>query len=214
MNWPARFPGPIWLASRSPRRRAMLEEAGLDVRVIITDFDDAALRPGDAAADQWVTELAQLKAQRAKEVLLHNEAAGLQSAGVTGTVLGADTVCVAPSGGGGEILGQPRDAHDARRMMQMLRNAEHRTITGVCLLALDRDDRQVLCDSATVSIGGLSDEQIDRYVLSKEWRGKAGAYNLSERIEAGWPIECAPGSDPATVMGLPMRRLKALLGIG
>ena len=47
------------------------------------------------------------------------------------------------------------------------------------------------------------------YVAGGEWRGKAGAYNLSERIQAGWPIECK--GDPTTVMGLPMRKLSRLL---
>jgi len=65
--------------------------------------------------------------------------------------------------------------------------------------------RWLVADRAVVRVGPISDEQIEAYVASGEWRGKAGAYNLSERIEAGWPIECL--GDPTTVMGLPMRRL-------
>jgi predicted house-cleaning NTP pyrophosphatase (Maf/HAM1 superfamily) len=54
-------------------------------------------------------------------------------------------------------------------------------------------------------IGELQEEQIQEYVASGAWRGKSGGYNLADRIEAGWPIECE--GDPATVMGLPMVKL-------
>ena len=186
---------PIWLASRSPRRKLMLENAGVDVRVIVPDVDDAQLRRGNVSPVVWVMALAYLKARHAHAML-----------GTTlspqGTVLGADTVCVSS---GGEILGQPRDADDARRMLITLRNAEHQTITGVCLLPLNRNERIMFCDAAIVRVGELSDQQIEKYIASNDWRGKAGAYNLSERVDAGWPIECT--GDPATVMGLPMRRL-------
>ena len=46
--------------------------------------------------------------------------------------------------------------------------------------------------------------------LASQWRGKAGAYNLADRVADGWPIECE--GDPTTVMGLPMRRLTEALG--
>jgi septum formation protein len=59
-----------------------------------------------------------------------------------------------------------------------------------------------------VTWGDVDDDAIDEYVASGQWRGKAGGYNLEERLEAGWPIECE--GDPTTVMGLPMRRLAAM----
>lgn len=201
---------PLWLASRSPRRKLMLEEAGFDVRVQPADFDDAALQPAGASFANWVVGLAYLKAWRVADLvrgvgdrmaLWANE---WSSFGREGTVLGADTVCVH----GCEALGQPRDADDARRMLRCLRNAQHQTITGVCLISLATGERTLLFDSATVTVGDVTDDEIEQYVASGEWRGKAGAYNLSERIAAGWPIACA--GDPATVMGLPMRRLKKL----
>jgi septum formation protein len=203
---------PIWLASRSPRRRQMIADAGLDVRAIPPDIDDAALRPGRVTPDQWVMALAYLKARRAVESLSSPGSPASPSPGTVGTILGADTVCVLPSG---EILGQPRHAHDARRMLRDLRDSEHQTITGVCLLPLCGDDRFgtriMFVDRAAVRIGKLTDRQIEQYVNSGEWRGKAGAYNLSERVEAGWPIQCV--GDPATVMGLPMQKLRRDFGL-
>ena len=63
-------------------------------------------------------------------------------------------------------------------------------------------------DQATVTWGDIDMSEVDQYIDSEQWRGKAGGYNLQDRIDAGWPITCA--GDPATVMGLPMRRLHEL----
>jgi len=205
---------PLWLASRSPRRQLMLAKLPIEVRVHPPDVDDAALRPGDVTPEIWVMALAYLKARRVADLLrgVARQYGGWwdrwSDHGVTGTVLGADTVCVAEQ----TLLGQPRDADDAVAMLRLLRGAEHRTITGVCLLALATGTRWLFCDSTLVRIGPVSDLQIQQYIASGDWRGKAGAYNLSERIAAGWPIECI--GDPATVMGLPMQRLEGILGIG
>lgn len=200
--------GPLWLASRSPRRRQMLIEAGYQINVFPADLDDANLRSGQVSPINWVMALAYLKARRVADLLrgsLHDYAAwwdewaGYRKAGV---VLGADTVCVRRD----EILGQPRDETDACRMLHALADGEHETITGVCVLPLDSAHRIFLFDRAVVHVGALSEPQIAQYIATGDWRGKAGAYNLSERIDAGWPIECH--GDPATVMGLPMRKLK------
>jgi septum formation protein len=175
----------------------MLEDLGVKLQVRPPDFDDAVLQRGHVSPGWWVVALAYLKARRVAD-LLHESVS-------RGVVLGADTVCVL----GDEILGQPRNADDARRMLRLLRNGRHETITGVCLIDLSSSGRTFLFDRALVHVGDVTDAQIDQYIASNDWRGKAGAYNLSERIEAGWPIECL--GDPATVMGLPLRKLKAIL---
>lgn len=205
---------PLWLASRSPRRKLMLAELPIELRICPPDLDDAALRPGDVSPELWVMALAYLKSRRVVDLLrcVADQYAlwwgHWSDHGGSGTVLGADTVCVA----GAMLLGQPRDEDDARRMLKMLANAEHRTITGVCLMALATGRRCLFCDSTVVRIGALSEAQIEQYIASGDWRGKAGAYNLSERIAAGWPIEYI--GDPATVMGLPMKRLERMLNSG
>lgn len=174
----------------------MLRDAGLHATAFPADIDDGCLRHGDVPPEWWVMALAYFKARRVADTLR-------SSGDHSGMVLGADTVCAV----GRMVLGQPRDADDARRMLRLMRGREHRTLTGVCLLPLARRDyRLIVFDAAIVRVGEVSEPQIDAYVASGEWRGKAGAYNLSERIAAGWPLSCV--GDPTTVMGLPMQRLE------
>ncbi len=79
---------------------------------------------------------------------------------------------------------------------------EHEVVSGLALLCPKSGRRLLASDTARVWVGALSAPQIDDYVASGMWQGKAGAYNLTERIAAGWPIRYE--GDPATIMGLPM----------
>lgn len=190
-------PGSLWLASGSPRRRALLAEAGIVAEVRAPDIDDGMLRPGRVRPMHWVAALAYLKARRVADAL--------HAAGDRGLVLGADTVCVVD----GRILGQPADAETATSMLRSMRDRDHETWTGVCLLRLERRSRLLFADRAVVRLGAIDDDEVDRYVRSRGWVGKAGGYNLAERLEAGWPLECR--GDPTSVMGLPMERLQRWL---
>ncbi len=184
----------LYLASRSPRRRRMLHEAGVQARIRPAEIDDGRLDPGDAVPAHWVMALAYLKGRWVADDLALGKDHG-------GFVLAADTVCVH----GGRILGQPNSAEAARRMLGFLRDDVHETLTGVCIISLENFRRRLLADRAIVHCGSISDDEVDDYIDSGQWRGKAGGYNLKDRIDAGWPIECQ--GDPDTVMGLPMRRL-------
>ncbi len=180
------------LASRSPRRRQLLDEAGVAHEARPADLDDGDLTDSGSDPTQWVAALAYLKARRVAD-----SAAGR-------AVLGADTVVIKD----GAVIGQPRDAAHAREIILALREGEHRVATGVALLRPGAP-RLLFVDVARVRVGAVPDAEIDAYLASDAWRGKAGAYNLNERQDAGWPLTCE--GDPATVMGLPMRRLRALL---
>ncbi|MEM8757108.1 MAG: Maf family protein [Planctomycetota bacterium] len=183
----------LLLASRSPRRRAMLTQAGIEFGLARTTLDDGGLMPGNVPPEHWVTALAYLKAAYAARL-----------APTETVVIGADTLCATDSG----LLGQPRDADHARGMIRAMQNARHRVITGVALVTAD-GRRTTLTDAAAVRVGRITDEQIESYLATDAWRGKAGAYNLADRQAAGWPITVT--GDPDTVMGLPMRRLPALI---
>lgn len=192
---PRKFPR-VHLASQSPRRRELLSSHGVEHDASHPGIDDGLLTQGNVSAREWVASLAYLKA-----------AAGARS-GAKGPVLGADTVCVKD----GDLLGQPADEADARRMIQLLENCSHEVVTGVALFWPDSGRREIFVDEAVVHVGDIGEARIDEYLCTGQWQGKAGAYNLSERIEAGWPITYE--GDPSTVMGLPMiallRRLERI----
>ena len=179
----------LHLASQSARRRELLARHGVEHDAAHPGIDDGQLSPGNVSADQWVASLAYLKA-----------VAGAQAA-KSGPVLGADTVCVVD----GEMLGQPDDADDASRMIRLVENRAHEVVTGVALVWPGEARREIFVDRAVVSVGQIGEGRINEYIASGQWQGKAGAYNLSERMAAGWPITFS--GDPSTVMGLPMRAL-------
>lgn len=186
----------VLLASRSPRRVELLTQAGVDFIVAQPALNDADLDPGSRSADQWVAAMAYLKAAAALRQKLHLAAPAHRAVGV---VLGADTVVA----DGDEIIGQPRDEADARRIIRQLADADHDVLTGVAMLCPKTSRRELFIDRATVHVGRIDDRAIEEYVASGLWRGKAGAYNLAERIAAGWPIRFE--GDPGTIMGLPVR---------
>lgn len=195
------------LASRSPRRRQILTEQGLEHDTIDSGVDDSTLEPGRVGPETWAAALAYLKAAAGAE----------RSAGAV--VLGADTVCVKD----GHIVGQARDEAEASRILRSLESARHDVVTGVALVwgtrrtaacqdvarPPHRSHRRIFTDRARVRIGAIGEGRLREYVVSGEWRGKEGAYNLSERLEAGWPIEFE--GDPGTIMGLPTRTLLRVL---
>ncbi len=202
----------LYLASQSPRRRQLLTEAGFDHCAMSPGVDDADLHPpGGLSPAVWVAGLAHLKARAGVETLRR------QGSWHEGDVLiGADTVCVgSDSAGEPQILAAPRDANEARVMLDHWQEREHQVLTGVCILsaraAPGREDghRHIFVDRAWVRWGRVPAHAIDEYLATAQWTGKAGAYNLSERLAAGWPITF--DGDPTTIMGLPMRRLAPLL---
>jgi septum formation protein len=120
-------------------------------------------------------------------------------------IIAADTLVQSQ----GQILSKPANADDAATMIRQIRGRSHHVHTGLTLLDPINGARQVCADCAQVDVGDITDEAISNYVASGQWKGKSGGYNLAERISAGWPINVV--GDPATVMGLPIARLRTLL---
>ncbi len=189
----------LFLASSSPRRRFLLDQAGVDYQHADPAIDDSTLSPGEVTPQQWVASLAFLKASAGIAQLPEPEPDDQW------LVLGADTLVVQD----GQLIGQPRDADHAREIIELLANNTHQVHTGVALLDPRKGDRHMFVDTASVTVGDIPGREISAYVNSNQWRGKAGAYNLHERIEAGWPITYR--GDPTTIVGLPMGRLLPLL---
>lgn len=191
--------GRVLLASRSPRRTELLTGAGISHEARHPGFDDAVLEPGVVTPAQWVAALAYLKAWSM-----------WRSGTCTGfdVVLGADTACVLD----GRMIGTPRDAAEARGMIEGFLDREHEVVTGVALIDVRTGTRRVFAERARVRMGHVDEEEIARYIATDLWKGKAGAYNLEERVRAGWAL--AWDGDPGTVMGLPIQRVSRMLREG
>lgn len=189
---------PIILASRSPRRRQLLEEFGFGAHEAAHPrFEDAALKPATQNPAAWVASLAYLKAwAKAGEP-------GARSR----VVIGADTACLMD----GQLIGTPTTPQEAEAMIRGFVGREHEVLTGVAVVDCRAAEpvRYIFTDTARVRLGRLSEEQISAYVASGAWQGKAGGYNYREALAAGWPLSHT--GDMTTIMGLPMDRLTPLL---
>ena len=194
----------IILASNSQRRRELL--AGLDVNFevkVLNGIDESY--PDDLDAYQVAEFIAQKKAE-AYRSLLDNEESSL----VENLVLTADTVVVAPAAdeqndqeGKGIILGKPKTADDAVRMLRMLSGKTHHVVTGVCLTT--KDEQRHFSVTTEVSFKELTDWEINYYISHYRPFDKAGAYGIQEWI--GY-IGCTGlNGSYFNVMGLPVQRI-------
>ena len=182
------------LASKSPRRAEILRAVGWQFESIAANIDETRARDEDAVS--YVKRLAKTKAEK-----IHAQV-------VTGIVLGADTTVVV----NGEILEQPHDVEDARRMLHLLNNKWHEVLTGVALVSDGTQDGSdsVLVDHelTRVRFGEMSDAEIDWYISTGEPFGKAGAYGIQGH--AALFIEEIQG-DYFNIVGLPIRLVYELL---
>lgn len=193
------MPPPVLiLASRSPRRAALLREAGYYFVQDDPPFHDPPQpeQTGDPAA--LARSLAAMKA------LSLRDARAAAAAGATSgeVILSADTVCV---DAGGTVVGQPADRDDARRILISFMGVGHRVVTGVALLGVKDVHPDTFSDAADVRMHRVPDAELETYLDTQQWQGKAGAYNLFDRRAAGWVIDVH--GDPSTVVGLPMKVL-------
>lgn len=190
----------VILASGSPRRRSILSAAGVRFEVMVPAIDDALLPADGSDPARMVMGLAWFKARQVDRDCVR----AFPGAGPR-WIVAADTMCF----DGDEPIGKPADAPGARRMVASFEGRSHEVLTGVCVLDRRTGSRRILSDAATVSLGRLPAGELDAYVDSGDWRGKAGGYNYADRVAAGWPLACA--GDPETVMGLPSRLVVPLL---
>jgi len=179
------------LASRSPRRRELLSEAGYRFEVI-PPGDEAE---GDVSAAE---DPAQLVAR-----LAYQKAADVARRVAAGVIVACDTVAEC----GGRILGKPADEADARRMLHALRGREHRVLSGLCLWRMPGGEPRVRVAITTLRLDPLADAEIDDYLASGAWRGKAGAFGYQDRL--GW-VHVLEGSQ-SNVVGLPLELLREML---
>jgi septum formation protein len=184
------------LASASPRRQELLRNAGIAFTVQASGIDEAPLE-GESP-------------RGCAERLARNKARAIFRIRPEDYVLGADTIVVVDK----QMLGKPRDAADAARMLRMLSGRMHEVITGVCVIKpvaggqLSVASEDVRSESTWVTMGALSDKEIRAYVATGEPMDKAGAYAI-QGIASRW-IPRIEG-DYSNVMGLPVSLVYRIL---
>ena len=175
----------IILASNSPRRKELLVGLGIDFEVRVKSGINE-----DFPATLKATEIAEyISVQKAEAY----------SVGANELLITADTVVIA----GNDILGKPKDADDARRMLHEISGRTHQVVTGVCLKTRERVSRfSVVTD---VTFKQLADEEIDYYIKVYRPFDKAGAYGIQEWI--GYVGVTGIRGSYFNVMGLPVQRI-------
>lgn len=179
------------LASASPRRRALMGVLGLDFTVQVSDCDEQM--DTQQPITQLVTGLALQKAQAV--------AAAVPEPAV---VLGADTVVAC----GQQVLGKPKDAADARRMLHMLSGRTHSVYTGFALVRTADGKTITDCEESRVTFKTLTDSEIDAYIAAGEPMDKAGAYSIQGTASSF--VRRLDG-DYNNVVGLPLYKLSKYL---
>ena len=148
----------IILASQSPRRKELLEKCGYPFLIDVADIDETINTENDLKE-----EIRLLSIRKAKEVLKRHKDA---------IVIGSDTIVVVDK----EILGKPHSEEEAKEMLQKLSNHTHEVITGIAILSNKREYSNT--STSYVTFEELSEEEIEKYVETKEPMDKAGAYAI------------------------------------
>lgn len=177
----------IILASKSPRRRQLLADAGFEF-TLADNIDVEEVYPANLAAEEVAEFLSNLKADAYPTALAANE-----------VLITSDTVVVAE----GQVLGKPTNYEDAFRMIRLMSGKMHKVITAVCIRTATQ--KISFSDECDVFFDDLTDEEISFYVNHYRPYDKAGAYGIQEWI--GYVgIKKIEGSF-FTVMGFPIHRV-------
>jgi septum formation protein len=177
----------IILASASPRRRELMEQAGYEFEIQVSHKEETYVSETPA---EIVKELALLKA---KDIAEQNVQQDL-------IVIGADTVVAYE----GRILGKPKSREDAFDMIQSFQGDKHQVYTGVAILHYGQDGREEIINHAVktdVYVNAMTEEEIWRYIDSDNVMDKAGSYG----IQSGFAIHIEKiEGDYFNVVGLPI----------
>ena len=177
------------LASNSPRRLELLQQIGISPEVSPSQVNEE-LWDHQIPPELLVQKLAIAKAQDVYEPSFD------------GIILGADTIVLSQN----EILEKPKDQADARRMLSLLSGNTHEVLTGIALLYENTIQSDVV--RTNVTFRNLSEEEIDLYLQTDEWRDKAGGYGIQGR---GALLASSIQGCYNNVVGLPISRLGEML---
>lgn len=182
------------LASGSPRRKEIMEQAGYSFEIRVSEKEERYL---STEPDEVVKELALLKAE---DIAEQTECKSL-------IVIGADTVVAHR----GKILGKPKSDEDAFSMIQEIQGEVHFVYTGVAILAFDSNGTRTVINDAVetkVFVDAMTEEEIRSYLATGEHRDKAGSYGIQGKFAPY--IEKIEG-DYYNVVGLPISYIRKAL---
>lgn len=183
----------IQLASKSPRRRELLDQIGVRYRTV--DVDVPEEHETGESPETYVSRLALSKARAGVHRVVENQV-------FNGPTLGADTIVVC----GDEILEKPQSFVDFKRMMSALSGNYHCVMTAVALCV---DGRELLnCSSTQVRFRKISEEEMVAYWQTEEPRDKAGGYAI-QGLGAVFVVEII--GSYSGVVGLPIETLTPML---
>ncbi|MEE8388137.1 MAG: Maf family protein [Acidiferrobacterales bacterium] len=183
----------VYLASASPRRRQLLQQAGVHFQVILPDIDEVV--KSKESAEEFVMRMALEKAQAGLALVIKENRP-------LAPVLGADTCIVLEN----EIIGKPGSRAEGIRMLTRLAGRSHEVLTGVALVE-EENIQQALSRSRVVFVP-LSAKEIEDYWESGEPVGKAGAYAIQGK--AGAFVERIEGSYTG-IVGLPLNDIVSMI---
>jgi len=181
------------LASGSSGRRDLLRRAGYVFEVMPSGVDE----PDGSGVTDPRRHVAELAWQKAAAVARRVEA---------GLVLAADSVGWL----NGKVIGKPRDADHARRILTELSGTRHELWTGVCLWARPSDWQLCWQEASLVEMQRLSEEELSRYLESLAWQDKSGAYAIQEQDD---PFLQVVSGTVSNVVGLPLETLAEALAL-
>jgi len=195
----------VILASSSPRRRQLLRDGGIDFQAVSPPIHEPA---GD--------QLSRLSPSQQAEALAYFKARTVAEQFPEAMVLGADTIVAAADG---RVLGKPAGPQQAREMIEQLSGTRHAVTTGVALLGprpgprplgpLAGGRRRFIASSSSfVTMREMTGAEIQDYIDSGKWQGKAGAYAIQETGDRF--IDSVEGS-LTNVMGLPMELVQQII---
>jgi septum formation protein len=175
------------LASRSPQRRAILEQLGIEFDVVVPEVQELEQGPPE-------------------EIALENawrKASAVASSAPGRRVLGVDTVVAL----GRELFGKPADRDAAERGLRALSGREHRVISAICLVDSGGGPQRSTAAVSAVRFRRLDDATIDWYLDTGEWRERAGGYAIQGR---GAALVARLEGEYLGVVGLPVAALLEL----
>lgn len=184
------------LASASPRRLTLLGQAGVEPDALRPSNIDESPKKGEMPRS-LVTRLARAKAEEARDMIANDKEIA------DAYVLAADTIVAV----GRRILVKPKFVEEAVAALQLLSGRSHRVLTALCLITPTDKVRVKIVDTR-VRFKRLSKDEIEAYIASREWRGKAGGYAIQGL--AGCFVQKISGSY-TNVVGLPLTEAVSML---